>query len=159
MSSAWLMDFSDLRSQRAEQDKKFFDALNSPELTDDEKKIVRILGAHRGAVNAIRSSSIAELLRIGQAEKSRRWICQVVETLVLLHHLPIGASRTAPMGYFLIETQADLDLAINARWKEVFAHMRYLRALTSKQDVARLFGQAQLQLDSENEEKGYGHGV
>lgn len=124
-------------------------ALDSPELTDDEKKIVRILGEHRGAAAAIRSSSVAQLLKLPASENSRRWICQVVETLVLLHHLPIGASRTAPMGYFLIETQADLDLAINARWKEIYAHMRYLRALTSKQDVARLFGQAQLQLDSE----------
>ena len=124
-------------------------ALDSPELTEQEKAIVVLLGAHRGAMNPIRSSQIAFHLGLPEAERTRRWIAQVIETLVLLHHLPIGGSRVPPYGYFLIETQADLDLAINARWKEIFAHLRYLRALTSKQDVARLFGQAQLQLDAE----------
>jgi hypothetical protein len=135
-------------------------ALDSPELAPTEKDVVKILGMRRGRASAVPSREIAHLLGVSWSEHTRRWICETVETLVLLHRLPIGASRVRPYGYFLIETAADLDVAIHARWKEIYAQMRYLRALTSKQDVERLWGQAQLQLDSEDSsEKGYGHGI
>lgn len=127
-------------------------ALTSPELTRKEKQLLGVLNYHRGAASAIRSGDLAACLQlsgfnVGLGEGSRRWIAAAVETLVQLHGIPIGGLRVPPYGYFLIETRADLDLAIGARWSEVYAHLRYLRRLMSKKDVARMFGQQMLEID------------
>lgn len=133
--------------------------LRSLVATDIEKAVLGVLRLHRGSANAIKSSAIVEqlsfrgaapALRLGHTkENSRRAIAGAIENLVELHRLPIGGLRVPPYGYFLIETPADLDLAIKARWGEIYAHLRYLRALTSKTDVARLFDQQMLELDAE----------
>lgn len=127
-------------------------ASRSAELTTAEKDIVIVLSLHRGASNAIRSKELATLVGLMPGESSRRFVAATIETLVLLHQIPVGGLRVPPYGYFLIETRNDLDLAVNARWNEIYAHLRYLRALTSKQDVARLFGQQMLQLERESPE-------
>ena len=126
-------------------------ALDSPELSEIEKDILKVIFLHSGAVNAIKSARVAELAGLDPGEGSRRFIAKTVEILVTLYKIPIGGLRVPPYGYFLIETRRDLDLAIAARWGEVYAHMRYLRGLTSREDVARLFGQGLLNLDAEQE--------
>lgn len=127
---------------------KYLHALESPELTASEKCLLQIIRTHEGASNAIKSRAIGNLLNLDWNEHTRRWIASTVETLVLLHGIPVGASRCAPQGYFLIETQSDLDIAVNARWKEVYAHFRHIKALTSPEKARELLGQRILDLEN-----------
>lgn len=133
-----------------ELDAKVVEALQSSVLSEREKEILRVIASHKGAMKAIRSAEIALEAGLDQGERARREITSAIETFVLLFHIPIGGLRMPPYGYFLIVSAADLDLAIQPLWGEVYAHLRRLRALTSKNDVAKLFGQAMLKLDSEN---------
>lgn len=133
----------------AELDEKVVAALRSNVLTEHDKEILRVIASHQGAMNSIRSAEIALLAGAGLGEEGRRNVTKTIETLVTFFRMPIGGLRMPPYGYFLIVSSADLDLAIQPLWGEVYAHLRRLRALTSKQAVARLFGQAMLKLDEE----------
>jgi len=143
-------------SPQSDLDVKIEKALRTVTLPESEKELLRVLSMHRGALNAIKSASLAEQLGLPAGENSRRWVAGTVQNLVELHRIPIGGLRVPPYGYFLIETRNDLDLAIGARWGEIYAHLRYLRALTSRRDVARLFGQQMLKLDQESGEVAKG---
>ena len=124
-------------------------ALRTNLLTEREKEVLRVIAGHKGAANAIRSNEIARRLGLKWCERTRRDIAGVVETAVLLFHIPIGGLRMKPYGYFLVMSRNDLDLAIQPLTGEFYALLRRIRMLTSKQDVARLFGQIMLKLDSE----------
>ncbi|MBZ5702119.1 MAG: hypothetical protein LAN84_09750 [Acidobacteriia bacterium] len=138
-----------LTDRWAELDAKVAAALRSALLSEREKEVLRVIAGHRGAAQAIRAEEVARQAGMAWCERARREIAGVVETAVLLYRIPIGGLRMKPYGYFLIASAGDLDLAIHPLWGEVYAHLRRLRALTSKTDVARLFGQAMLQLDAE----------
>jgi hypothetical protein len=125
-------------------------ALESPELTEHEKEVLRVIAGHKGSAKAVRAREIAQELGLREGEEGRRFIAGVVETAILLHGIPIGAIRFKPYGYFLIASANDLDLAIAPLWGEVYAHLRRLRMLAGKQFVARMFGQAMLKLDVES---------
>jgi hypothetical protein len=133
----------------AELDELVAKALRASLLTEREKEILRVIAGHKGAARAIRSEDVAAAAGMEWCEKTRREIAGVVETAVLLHKIPIGGSRAKPCGYFVIVNANDLELAITPLWGEVYALLRRLRALTGKQLVARMFGQAMLKLDAE----------
>ncbi len=135
-----------------ELDARVTGALRSELLTEREKEILRAIAGHKGAAKAIRSEDVAKQGGMEWCEKTRREIAGVVETAVLLLKIPVGGSRTRPCGYFLIANANDLELAITPLWGEVYALLRRLRALTGKQLVARMFGQAMLKLDEESGE-------
>ncbi len=124
-------------------------ALRASLLSEREKEVLRVIAGHKGAAKAIRSEDVAAAAGMEWCERTRREIAGVVETAVLLHRIPIGGLRMPPYGYFLIANANDLELAITPLWAEVYAHLRRLRALTGKQLVARMFGQAMLRLDAE----------
>jgi hypothetical protein len=124
-------------------------ALRSQLLDEKDKEILRVIASHKGAARAIRAAVIAEEARMLWGEQARRQICGAIETFVLLYRIPIGALRMAPYGYFLIVSAADLELAVQPLAGELTALVRRIRALTSKNDVAKLFGQAMLRLDAE----------
>jgi hypothetical protein len=124
-------------------------ALQSDVFGERDKEILRVIAGHKGAAKAIRSEDVAHAAGMEWCEKTRREISGVVELAVLLHKIPIGGSRGKPCGYFLIANANDLELAITPLWGEVYALLRRLRALTGKQLVARMFGQAMLKLDAE----------
>jgi hypothetical protein len=136
-----------------ELDAKVLAALRSEVIEDRTKEILRVIAGHKGAASAIRSGEIAEQLGLIVGEDSRRIITRAVELFVMFFKIPIGASREKPFGYFLIVDAADLELAVRPLWGEVEAHLRRLRALTSKTVVARLYGQTMLKLDAEEKSK------
>jgi hypothetical protein len=138
----------------AELDALVAKALGSELLTEREREILRVIAGHKGAAHAIRSEDVAKLAGMEWCEKSRREIAGVVETAVLLLKIPIGGLRGKPCGYFLIVNANDLEQAITPLWGEVYALLRRLRALTGKQLVARMFGQAMLKLDAEVADPG-----
>ncbi|HLZ92944.1 MAG TPA: hypothetical protein VKQ28_14620 [Candidatus Acidoferrum sp.] len=125
-------------------------ALRSHLLDEKDKEILRVIASHKGAERAIRAAVIAEEARMLWGEHARRQICGAIGTFVLLFKIPIGALRMAPYGYFLIVSAKDLELAVQPLAGEFHALLRRIRALTSKSDVAKLFGQAMLKLDAED---------
>jgi len=122
-------------------------ALESTLLTEREKEILRVIAGHKGAAKAIRSEDVAKQAGMEWNERARRDVAGVVETAVLLCKIPIGGLRVKPYGYFLIVSMRDLDLALSPLNGEFHALLRRIRALTSRDDAARMFGQAMLKLD------------
>jgi hypothetical protein len=146
---------SSVRGERwKELDEKIIAALRSDLLNERDKEVLRVLAGHKGAMNAIRSVELAFHAGVGRGEKGRRAVALAIETFVQLFGIPIGGLRVPPYGYFLIVDHADLALAVGPLWGEVYAHLRRLRALTGKQTVARLFGQAMLKLAAEVQDPG-----
>ena len=126
-------------------------------LDERAQQVRHIIEARLGAAAAIRGDKILQRVGLPVTDNTRRWLKGVVEDLVLLHGVRIGACRGGhgqPPGYFLIVTQTDLDTAIHPLRKEVRALLRRLRALTSKHDVARLFGQAMLDFEKTPQRHG-----
>jgi len=132
-----------------ELEERILEALGSNVWGERDKEILRAIAGHKGAANAIRSEEISNRLGFKWCERTRRQITSVVETAVMLFRIPIGGLRMKPYGYFVIVSRNDLDLAIQPLMGEFYALLRRIRALTSKQDVARLFGQAMLKLEKE----------
>jgi hypothetical protein len=116
-------------------------AMADPLLEKFAREVLQIIWMHRGARNAIKAEDILLQLVRPVNENSRREIKGAVEDLVTRLRVPIGGSRQKPYGYFLIVTAADHDLAIQPLRHEMESLIRRLRALTSKEDVARMFGQ------------------
>ncbi len=136
-----------------ELDARVTAALQSELFGEREKEILRVIAGHKGAAKAIRSEDVAKQAGMEWNELTRRKIAGTAEAAVLLFKIPIGGSRAKPCGYFLIVNANDLELAIAPLWGEVYALLRRLRALTGKQLVARMYGQAMLKLDEEEKSK------
>jgi hypothetical protein len=128
-------------------DERVENAMRDPLFEERDRDLIRILCMHRGAANAIGAKSVLDQLHIHWDENARRWLKGAVSDLVTRCGVPIGGSRFAPRGYFLIASAADMDVATNALISEWFAILRRIRALTGKQRVARLHGQMMLRLD------------
>jgi len=131
----------------ADLDAKILRLLQSGEWPARDKELLAVLAAHRGATNPISARSLASFLRLPEGEYGRRVVTATVEDLVVRGGIPIGARRSKPTGYFLVVSQADLDAAIGPLWGEIYALLRRLRVLSSKEQVAKLFGQAMFDFD------------
>lgn len=132
-----------------ELDERVTRALESKVFSEREKEILRVIAGHKGAAHAIRSEDVARAAGMEWRERTRRDIAGVVERAVLFFKIPIGGLRMKPYGYFLIVSIDDLNLALSPLNGEFHALLRRIRALTSREDAARMFGQAMLKLDSE----------
>jgi len=83
-----------------------------------------------------------------ERERSAREIKARVKELIEFHGVKIGSSRRVGQhGYFLIMSEEDQLEAERPLVGELTSIVRRLRALRSKQWVARLWGQLQLELD------------
>jgi hypothetical protein len=124
-------------------------ALRSEIFSEREKGILRVIAGHKGAAKAIGSQEVAKAAGMEWCERARRTVAGVVETAVLLFKVPIGGLRGKPHGYFLIVTADDLSLALGPLNGEFRALLRRIRALSSREQAAAMFGQTMLKLDSE----------
>ena len=131
----------------AELDAQIVRLLQSAEWPERDKELLRILSMHRSAANPISALSLASILRLPEGEYGRRVVTATIEDLVVRGRIPIGARRSKPNGYFLVVSQEDLDHAIGPLWGEIYALLRRLRVLSSRERVAELFGQAMLEFD------------
>jgi hypothetical protein len=137
-------------SQRwRELDARVTAALQSEIFSEREKEILRVIAGHKGAAKAIGSKEVARAAGMEWSENTRRRVAGVVETAVLMFKVPIGGVRGKPHGYFLIVTADDLSLALGPLNGEFRALLRRIRALSSKEQAAAMFGQTMLKLDSE----------
>ena len=74
-------------------------ALLFQEMTPDEKRVLRVLQAHRGRANAITGADLAS-----RVELPWRACREVMKSLIEIHHCRIGSAPGRPPGYFMIET-------------------------------------------------------
>jgi hypothetical protein len=132
-----------------ELDARVTAALQSEVFSEREKEILRVIAGHKGAAKAIGSREVARAAGMAWCENTRRIVAGVVETAVLVFKVPIGGLRGKPHGYFLIVTADDLSLALGPLHGEFRALLRRIRALSSKEQAAAMFGQTMLKLDSE----------
>lgn len=132
-----------------ELDERVMEVLRAPTFCERDKEVIRVIAGHKGAAKAIRGEEIAQQLGRVWNEDARREISSVVQAAILIFKLPIGAVRHKPHGYFLIVTAEDLGLAVGPLSSEFKSLLRRIRALTSKREAARMFGQAMLKLDDE----------
>jgi hypothetical protein len=122
-------------------------ALGDPLLAEVDRKLLRIIAVHRGAANAVRAEAILGELGLYCDGNARRWVKATVEDLVTRLKVPIGGLRMKPYGYFLVVTQADMDLALQPLQNELLSLARRIRALTDERYLSKLNGQLMLRLD------------
>jgi hypothetical protein len=122
-------------------------ALGDPLLAEVDRKLLRIIAAHRGAASAVRAEAILGELGLYCDGNARRWVKATVEDLVTRLRVPIGGLRMKPYGYFLVVTQADMDLALHPLQNELLSLARRIRALTDERYLSKLNGQMLLRLD------------
>lgn len=86
--------------------------------------------------------SISDLRRrTGHSERSVKGI---IEVLRHTYHMPIGARRTAPFGYFLVRTAEEAEEAVEPYRQQVISMWKTLRALYSPRRLREFHGQLPL---------------
>lgn len=111
-----------------------------------ERRVYDIVAAHRGHENAISIEIIRRMTSL-----SERAIKGAVAELVVTHHVLIGGSRQNPIGYFMIESDADRAAASAPLEGQIIQMLRRLRVLNSKHQVREWLGQQAAQLEAETE--------
>lgn len=96
----------------------------SSALTPDEQAVWTVLARHRGRASAIGLDVVAAI-----ADLSERRVQQSIAALIEVHGRPIGSACTRPMGYFLIETDAELIESVSQLTHRVRALVRRIAAL------------------------------
>ncbi len=117
-------------------------------LSDDEKRILAAIRYRRGSVNAI---SIVEMRAAMEDSKdgvlSERQIKQIVRTLRVDFHLPIGSSKQGSHGgYFVMLSEEDYSILRSQILDQVRAEMEVLKAVDGPRAALELLGQLQLEV-------------
>jgi hypothetical protein len=116
---------------------------DSPERPRPEEVLVAgLIWPHKGRTDPISIARLHELTKL-----SERDIKDVVEQLVITHHMKIGARRHEPFGYFFIEDAEDLAVAIGPYKAQVMAMLRRLKVLDSAHGRCEFAGQIRLLLE------------
>lgn len=133
--------------------------LGTGEMDEGTAEILRIIASHKGAAQAVSIRQILRVMNAGLEDYAlhpsagvgwnERNVKAAVKDLIERFGIPIGGSRKPPYGYFLILTAEDQADAARPLVNELKSISRRVRSLSSKQDLARLFGQVQLELDRE----------
>lgn len=93
-------------------------------LTPDEGAVLTVLLRHRGRGRAVGLEIVA-----GRSGLSERAVQSIVVELIERHHFPIGSAVKKPMGYFLIETDAELAESLSQLVHRITALARRIAAL------------------------------
>lgn len=105
-----------------------------------ESRVLAVLREHRGRQAAIGKAELSA--QIGCGERRLR---QLIKHLIEEHREPIGSCSAPPAGYFWIDTEAELDLAMHelrTRIIEMAKRMAHLK----KNSLADVLGQLALEL-------------
>jgi hypothetical protein len=106
-----------------------------------ERVIGEIIWRHKGRADAISIEKLATA-----TGRDVRTIKGVVEQLVVCHRMRIGGVRNGDVtGYCMIEDGEDLAAAVGPYKSQIFAMLRRLRVLMSRQQLAELLGQLRLE--------------
>lgn len=100
-----------------------------------ESRVLAVLREHRGRPAAIGKAELSA--EIGVCERTLR---DIIKHLIEEHHEPIGSCSGAPAGYFYINSEAELNLAMHelrTRIIEMAKRMAHLK----KNSLADVLGQ------------------
>lgn len=90
----------------------------------DEQAVLEVLQRHRGRAQAIGLDVLA-----ASAGLSERDVQSAVALLIEQHSMPIGSAVKKPMGYYLIETEAELAESLSQLTHRITALARRVAAL------------------------------
>lgn len=108
--------------------------------SDIEFRVLAILREHRGRQTAIGKAELST--QVGVCERTVR---DCIKHLIEEHHEPIGSCSGAPAGYFYINSEAELNLAMHelrTRIIEMAKRMAHLK----KNSLADVLGQLAMEL-------------
>jgi hypothetical protein len=108
-------------------------------LTEAQRGVLHMLRYRQGAAHARPLAELATELKL-----QPRDVKAAVKSLVEDFGLPIGASRSAPFGYFLCVTPGDVDDAVRPLVHEIVSLARRVRVLAGSERVAEIMGQLNL---------------
>ena len=112
------------------------------QLTPDESAVLRAIRFHRGASNAIPIRELRSRIKL-----TDRQIKQIVRTLRVSYHLPIGSSKDAiDGGYFLILTAEDQKVFDASFLEQVRAQVQAHRCAAGPTRTRELLGQLLLEV-------------
>jgi len=121
-------------------------------LTPHDKKIAAIIRNHVGREKAILGRELAALVWPEESKERkyegtvRRWLEDSIERLRTFARLPIAASKTAPMGYFIPATAEECDDCHDRLFREGIRRIIHSQLFRRDRDlVERLRGQLELQ--------------
>lgn len=84
----------------------------------------------KGAERPRSQSEIIRLIEQGEGIPANpRLISQIVNDLIVKHHIPIGSSRNEPTGYYLIETAEELQNAVRPLSRQANAELKRVDTL------------------------------
>lgn len=111
-----------------------------------QRRVAGLIWRHKGHRNPI---SIAEISQV--TGLSDRLVKSVVESLVMLHGMKIGARRENPRGYFVIETIEDQEIGVKPYKRQALRMIERVRKLDSPRGIREFLGQLRI---SEGEGNG-----
>ncbi len=97
-----------------------------------------------GRAWAVPMPRIAKLI-----DSTTRQVQSIVTHLILVHGVPIGSTSAAPAGYYLIETEAELDATTANLRNRAMAMLLRIQALNNC-TADDLLGQIKLELEGGN---------
>ncbi|WP_419154916.1 hypothetical protein [Weissella minor] len=99
-----------------------------PKLTTLQQAVYDLLP--KGAERPRPQSEMIYLLEQSEAfTVTPRLVSQIINDLIVKHHIPIGSSRTEPTGYYLIETPQELQNAVRPLSRQASAEMARVNTL------------------------------
>lgn len=111
-------------------------AASKVEPTELERVVAEMIWSHKGRANPISRERISKATGHGERD-----IKAIVAELVLTHRMKIGASRSEPVGYFVVMDAEDLEAAIGPFRDQIIAMWRRLRVLCEPRALRELHGQ------------------
>lgn len=115
-------------------------------MSREEDAVLDVLRAHEGRENAVQGEEIRRIV----GSMDRRMLSEVVNSLVMNHHIPIGTSKAKPYGYFLPTCDEDMQVAAAEHAKQGLAMLRRACALSPHKQFGReLLGQLAVEFQEE----------
>ncbi len=115
-----------------------FDRSSYP-ATPVETRVATLIWSRRGRGSPISINDICRLTNLKTRE-----VKDVVEGLRMDHRMRIGALRTSPGGYFIVETAEDAEAALRPYRKQVFTMLKVIAVLADKQQRMEFAGQLRI---------------
>ncbi|BFU90127.1 MAG: hypothetical protein NTAFB01_13140 [Nitrospira sp.] len=111
------------------------------DLSPEEVAVWAVLNRHRGRLSAIGLDALALA-----SDVPERAVQHVIAHLIERHGCAIGSACTKPMGYFVIQTEAELSASVSQLLHRLMALARRIAAL-KKSSTPIVLQQAALDLE------------
>lgn len=110
--------------------------------SEDERAVWAVIARHRGRAEAVGLDAVAAMVGI-----SERHVQFAISSLIEQRGLPIGSAVKKPMGYFVIETDAELAESLSQLTHRIVALARRVAAL-KQSTLPVVLQQLALELDT-----------